>query len=140
MRLAAHGQALDGGDLLADRVLGGGLAGAHGGAVEMHRAGAAQARAATELGTGHLQMLADYPEQGRVVLDIGLLLLAVDGECQHVPSGRLGLVGSATRAVVFPNAHSILVAPSVVPIPEDVKERYSISARRQFIRHLTDEK
>ena len=33
----------------------------------MHGAGAAQADAAAELGAGHLQLLADDPEQRRVV-------------------------------------------------------------------------
>jgi hypothetical protein len=88
MRLAADRQALDGGDLLADRVLGRGLAGTHGGAVEMHRTGAAQTGAATELRPGHLQMLADDPQQRRVVLGVDLLLLAIDGECQHGSSVR----------------------------------------------------
>src|SRR6185312_6396582 len=76
-------EAFDGGDLLAHRVLRRGLAGAHGGAIEMYRTGAAQSGAATELRPGHLQVLANDPQQGRVVLDIDLLLLTVDGESEH---------------------------------------------------------
>jgi len=66
MRLAAA-QPFDGGDLLARCVLGGSLARTHRDAVEMHGAGAAQACPAAEFGAGHLQLLADDPEQRRVV-------------------------------------------------------------------------
>src|SRR5262249_23751201 len=85
MRLAAA-QSFDGGDLLAGRVLGRGLAGAHRDAVEMHRAGTAQSRTAAGLGAGHLQLLADDPEQWGVVRRIDLARLTVDDECDHVSS------------------------------------------------------
>ena len=77
-------EAFDGGDLLANRVLRRGLAGAHGDAVEMDGAGATETRAATEFRTSHLQVFADDPKQRRVVVDIDLLGLTVDGECEHV--------------------------------------------------------
>ena len=44
-----------------------GLAGSYRFTVEMNRAGAAQAGTATELRTGHLQLLADDPEQRRII-------------------------------------------------------------------------
>src|SRR5262249_46499239 len=107
-----------GGDLLADRVLGRGLAGAHGGAVEMHGAGAAEPCAATELGACHLQMLADDPQQGRVVVDIDLLGLAVDGECDHVSSVAVRLVSlEPTRASLGMRTLLFFVSwQSVMPI------------------------
>jgi hypothetical protein len=49
--VALGGKAFNGGDLLADRIAGRRLAGAHGLAVDMDRAGTAQTSAATELGS-----------------------------------------------------------------------------------------
>jgi len=43
----------------------------------LHGAGAAQAGAAAELGTGHLQLVADDPEQGRILGRVDLARLAV---------------------------------------------------------------
>src|SRR5258708_32982788 len=99
MRLAAA-QPFDGGDLLARGFLGRGLARAHRDAVEMHGAGAAQAGAAAELGAGHLQLLADDPEQRRVVGSVDLTRLTVDGECDHVSSVAVA-VELSRRAHLF---------------------------------------
>src|SRR5262249_15933812 len=85
MRLAAA-QPFDGRDLLAGGLLGRSLTGAHGDSVEMHRAGAAKARAAAELGAGHLQLLADDPQERRVVGSIDLPRLPIDDERDHVSS------------------------------------------------------
>src|SRR5262249_13124880 len=76
----------DGRDLLAGGLLGRSLARAHGDAVDMHRAGAAKARAAAELGAGHLQLLADDPQERRVVGSIDLPRLPIDNERDHVSS------------------------------------------------------
>ena len=48
------------------------LAGAHRLAVEMHRAGAAQADAAAEFGAGQLEMLANHPQKRRVAIGVDL--------------------------------------------------------------------
>ena len=71
-------QAFDGRDRLARDLAHRGLAGAHRLAVDMDRAGAAQAGAAAELGAGKLQVLAHHPEQGRVGVDFDACRLAVD--------------------------------------------------------------
>src|ERR1700722_15593839 len=80
-RLAGRrAQTLDGGYLFA---LNGGYrrhARAHGGAVDVHRAGAAQRHAAAELGAGELQVIAERPQQRHVRRDVELVRIAVDGE------------------------------------------------------------
>src|SRR5262249_59568569 len=85
MRLAAA-QPFDGRDLLAGGLLGRSLTGAHGDTVEMHRAGAAKARAAAELGAGHLQLLADDPQERRVVGGVPPPPPPLDEEREHVSS------------------------------------------------------
>src|SRR4051812_5372724 len=52
-------------------------------AVEMHRAGAAQARAAPIFGAGHFQMLAHHPKQRRIGLCLYADRLAVDREADR---------------------------------------------------------
>src|SRR5215472_12474722 len=61
--IALGAEALDGRDLLADHIADRGLAGADRLAVDVNGAGAAQARTAAEFRAGHLQLLADGPEQ-----------------------------------------------------------------------------
>src|SRR5438034_2415666 len=58
-------------------------AGAHRLAVDMHRARAAECRAAAELGTGELELIADHPQQRRAVLRLRGDRLAVEIECDH---------------------------------------------------------
>src|SRR5579859_1234559 len=70
-------QRLDGDDLGALGGLGRQDAGALRLAVHVHRAGAALGDAAAELGPGQAQLVAQHPEQRRVVLDIELMGLAV---------------------------------------------------------------
>ena len=55
----------------------------------MNRAGAAQARTATELRTGHLQLLADDPQQRRIVGRLDGHIPPIDSEIWHrvSPSG-----------------------------------------------------
>jgi len=55
--------ALDGGDRGIVKLVVRQLAGAHGDAVQVHRAGTALADAATILGAGHLEVVAEHPEQ-----------------------------------------------------------------------------
>src|SRR5262245_58733937 len=76
-------QPFDGRDLLAahDRHLG--LAGSHRLAVDMDRAGAAQAGAAAILGAGEFQVLAHDPKQGRVRLGLHAHRLAIDCKCDR---------------------------------------------------------
>ncbi len=47
-------------------------------AVEVHRAGAAQRRAAAELGAGHAERVAQGPEDGGGGVGVDLPVLAVD--------------------------------------------------------------
>src|SRR6202040_646181 len=126
MRLSTP-QPFDGGDLLAGRILGRGLAGAHRDAVEMHGAGAAQAGAAAELGSGHLQLLADGPEQRRVVGRVDLARLTVDGERDHVSSVAVA-VELSRRAHLFGCVLFFTIASSLArscsALLAAVKKRY----------------
>ena len=56
----------------------------------MHRAGAAQRRAAAELGAGQAQGVAQGPEDGRGGVDVERLVAAVDVQGGH---GRGGIEG-----------------------------------------------
>jgi hypothetical protein len=99
--IALGAQPLDGGDLLAGGIAERGLAGSHGFAVEVNRAGATQAGAATEFRTGHLQLLADDPEQRRIARRLDGHIPSVDVEIRHFSSppvheaayGGISLVG-----------------------------------------------
>src|SRR5690606_14514844 len=75
-----HGpvHAFDGGDIRVAHRANGGDAGAHGGAVHVHRARSALGDAAAEFGTGHFQLVADHPEERGVRLHIDVLYLSVD--------------------------------------------------------------
>ena len=87
--IALGAEAFDGGDLLADGVADRGLAGSYGFAVDVNRAGAAQAGAAAEFRAGHLQLFADDPEQRRIVRRLDGHIPSVDIEIRHrsSPSG-----------------------------------------------------
>src|SRR2546428_1748662 len=58
-------------------------AGADRPAIEMHRAGSAQRRAAAELGAGQSDDVAQYPEQGHVRGYVHRVRLAVDPQSDH---------------------------------------------------------
>lgn len=69
---------LDGGDLTPHHTGHRGNAGAHHIAVHQHRTGAALGQAAAILGAGQPQVIADYPQQGRVGVRLDLIGLLVD--------------------------------------------------------------
>ena len=81
--IALGAEAFDGGDLLAGDVAERGLAGSHRFAVDVNRAGAAQAGAAAEFRAGHLQLFADGPEQRRIVRRLDGHIPSVDIEIRH---------------------------------------------------------
>src|SRR5262245_8487365 len=89
-QLAALREAFDGGDLLAHRRADRERARTHRRAVDVHGAGAALRDAAAVLGSGEADLLADRPQQGRVVVDVDVESLAVDGQPSHwgIPSSR----------------------------------------------------
>jgi hypothetical protein len=62
------------------------LAGAHRLAVDMDRAGAAQTRAATELRTGHLQVIADEPQQRHFIGNVNGVIASIDVDRSHLSS------------------------------------------------------
>src|SRR6201991_3909128 len=64
-------------------------------AVDMHGAGAAQRLAATELGPGHAQHVAQHPEQRGVAVDIDLMGCAVN--LQHEGHGCLSVAAADSR-------------------------------------------
>ena len=65
-------------------------------AVDMHGAGAAQRLAATELGPGHAEHVAQQPQQRGVAVDIDLLGCAVDLQMKAMAASRwLRLIGSS---------------------------------------------
>src|SRR5712675_831817 len=74
---------LDGGDPLAGRRGHRGDAGPYRLAVDVNRARAAKARAAAEFRAGHVQHVAQRPQQRRVVGDIEVAGLSVDVERDH---------------------------------------------------------
>src|ERR1043166_8667293 len=80
---AVLGEALDGGDLLADRLAHRKRAGARRDAVDMHGAGATLRDAAAVFGAGETDVLANRPEQRRVRLDVDVVILSVDIETNH---------------------------------------------------------
>jgi hypothetical protein len=80
VQLCARGQPLDGQQLGAvglDREDGTGL---HRLAVEIDRTGAAVAGLASDMGAGHVELLAQEMDQQGTGLDFGLDRLAVDGQ------------------------------------------------------------
>lgn len=76
-------QVVDGGDLPALRQAHRRDAGTGGLAVDMDGAGAAQAHAAAELGPGIADDVADSPEQGHILGDIELMILAIEVQGNH---------------------------------------------------------
>src|SRR5882757_4289130 len=90
---AVDGEALDGGDVLAGGFVDRDAAGAHRDAVDMDGAGAALCDAATVFGPRQSDILANRPQQGRVVLDVHIDRPAVDFEVCH----RVPLIGPILR-------------------------------------------
>src|ERR1700733_12510922 len=74
------GKTFDGDDSLACRGCQGSLAGAGCGAVDVDGAGSAKSHAATVLCTGHIEQVAEHPEQGHLRIGLYGLLLIVDCE------------------------------------------------------------
>ena len=83
---------LDGGDLGCADAVDRSDAGAGGGAVDMHRAGAAERHAAAELGAGHAEHVAQHPQERRVAVDIDAMGGSVDfnGESHGCVSFSMG--------------------------------------------------
>src|SRR5690242_8388694 len=102
MELAALLQAFDRGDLAAVRLHGEHGARLHRLAVQVHRAGAAVAGVAADVGPGHAEVLADEVHEQESRLDFGLAHRAVDGDADlvrgHVSSLRLSAPLSSVRA------------------------------------------
>jgi len=71
-------EAFDSDDLLAGGLGNGGLARAHRLAVQVDSAGATQTGAASEFRAGHLQVLADDPQQRRVIRYIDRMVTPID--------------------------------------------------------------
>src|SRR6267143_1028545 len=84
---------------------------AHRLAIEVDRARAAQAEAATEFRAGHSEHVAKHPEQGRVVVDIGAARFAVD--CQRM--WHLSILGLPSAGLAWGNANMSLSAASLPP-------------------------
>eukprot|EP01137_Pigoraptor_chileana_P003935 Opistho-2@44873 len=98
--VAAVGRGLYGADLSAlgrrDRR----DAGADGLAIQMHRAGAAQGRAAAELGPRQPQRIAQGPEDGGVGVGVDRVRAAVDVEGAH--GARFSILGAVLASVPRP--------------------------------------
>jgi hypothetical protein len=99
---AVGGEALDGGDLLADRFADRERAGADRGAIDVNRAGAALGDAATVLRAGEADLFPDRPQQWRARVYVDVIAFTVDGETDHSPppfARSLGR-GRPTRGIV----------------------------------------
>src|SRR5262249_41632707 len=84
--LALGIKTFDGGDFFARGLRNRVLTGPTRLTVEVDRAGAAQASATSEFGTGHLQMFADDPQQGRVIRYVDRMVMPIDVQGDHTPS------------------------------------------------------
>ena len=98
-RRALRRQTLDRRDLLADRGGRGHLAGLNGCAVQVHRAGAALADAATVFRADQAKRVAQDPKQGGLRIDVVAdgVRPAVDGEIEHACLRQDGAAGMARR-------------------------------------------
>src|ERR1039458_9960568 len=97
--LAVGRQAFYCGDDLADDVADLDTAGAHGLAVHMHGAGAAQRDAATKFCSGQSDFVADDPKQRRLRLDIEPMRLSVDCDGDHGVSQGVFLRGGRSASL-----------------------------------------
>src|SRR2546421_2485508 len=101
MRARRGAEAFEGDDLgIAGERLDRRLAGAHGAAVDVHRAGAAQAAAAAELRPVEGQVVAQRIDERHVGVDVEPDAAAVDGEVDHAKPPR------KSRAVVSIHLHA----------------------------------
>src|SRR5262249_46771896 len=81
-------------------------------AVEMHGAGTALRGATAELGSRHLELFTDHPQQGCIVGRIHVLRPPIDGQCYHASSlggrspPRLILVRTRFRRPPFCSAQA----------------------------------
>src|SRR5450755_4758519 len=99
----------------------------------MHGAGAAQACPAAELGAGHLQLIADDPEQRRVVGRVDLTRLTVDGERDHVPSVAVAVeLSRRAHLLRMRTLFTFSLTGSCSPLLAAVKKPYSISGKRRL--------
>src|ERR1700756_5656934 len=73
-------KAFDGGDFFAGHFGNGSAARAGGFAVDVHGAGSAQRHAAAKFGAGHVESVAEHPEQGHLRADVYGLGFSVKGE------------------------------------------------------------
>src|SRR5262249_1319165 len=80
MQPGGRAEAFDGADRLAVRLHGEHQGGAHRLAVEDHRAGAADAVLAADMGAGLPAVVADRIDQGLARLDLDRVVAAIDGE------------------------------------------------------------
>src|SRR5882724_43624 len=122
-RMRAGGrQAFDGDDLV------GGFhasnrdgAGAHQGAVEVHRTGAALRDTTAILGAGQAHLLANGPQQRRVGLHLHVPDPAIDVELSHEPLPRLAVIGETClrsfgrEPAVYVPPCSVMLTPSRRP-------------------------
>jgi len=100
--LALRVQTFDGGDLFARGLRHRGLAGAHRLTIEVDRAGATEAGATAELRTGHLQVFADDPQQGRVIRYIDRMVMPIDVQGDHASSTSSGFLFATDRRCQLP--------------------------------------
>ena len=100
--LALWIQTFDGGDFFARGLRYRGLAGAHRPPVEVDSAGATQAGATAELCAGHLQMLADDPQQGRVIRYVDRMVMPIDVQGDRTSSTSSGFFVATDRRCRLP--------------------------------------
>ena len=92
-RAVLGGERLDGADLVAGGLHREGQARAAGLAVDQHRAGAADAVLAADMGAGEAELVAEEIGEEHANADVALDLLAVDRERDARPSDRLRPAG-----------------------------------------------
>ncbi len=120
-------QALDGRDLAADRGGGRREAGADGSAVEQHRAGAAVARIAADLGAGEAQHLAQRVGEAPGRLDAQPCRRAVDGQTGGWRVEAHAVAAGIARAAAAPAG--VGPEPAPTPSPEAGLMRRAAPAR-----------
>src|SRR5258708_28878164 len=98
-RMAAVGRkSLDGGDRLALDQRDRHGAGAHRLPIDVHRAGPAGGDAAAELGAGHLEVLAQHPQQRGIAVYAYFLALAIDRESNHLAPPWLEVIACVAES------------------------------------------
>src|SRR3982074_2839879 len=107
--VALGAEAFDGSDLLADGVADRGLAGSNGFAIDVNRAGATEAGAASEFRAGHLQLFADDPEQRRIIGRLDGHIPPVDIQIRHLrfPFRCMKPLTAASHCWVLAGTHRV---------------------------------